>query len=155
MILYTIMYLYSCHYCRSCSSILEILHLHKKIYTRHTPSVKYLMTLIDIDVLFLSHWYYFFIVSTTCVKTILRERLLLSLSPTVYWTDHYLQKTTNTEIRFIAWVKVKIACHDRKYATSRDEIKYVLFICSHIVYAKISKHREALYNFLWIFLLWR
>ena len=102
--------------------------LLQKDNTRHTPSVKYLMTLIDIDVLFLSHWYYFFTVSTMCVKTILRERLLL-FSINYYLSNWPLSSIIpNTEIRFIAWVKLKIACHDRKYARGRDEIKYVLFV---------------------------
>ena len=93
---------------------------------------------------------FFFTVSTMCVKTILRERLLL-FSINYYLSNWPLSSTiTNAEIRFIAWVKLKMACNDWKYTSGRDEIKYVLFVYSYIVYAKTSKHRAALYNFLYI-----
>ena len=60
---------------------------------------------------------FFFAVSTMCVKTILRERLLL-FSINYYLLNWPLSSIIqNTEIRFIAWVKLKIACHDQRQKT--------------------------------------
>ena len=39
----------------------------------------------------------------------------------------------NAEIRFIAWIELKMACNDWKYTSGRDEIKYVLLVYCYIV----------------------
>ena len=76
---------------------------------------------------------FFFTVSTMCVKTILRERLLL-FSINYYLSNWPLSSTIpNAEIRFIAWVKLKMACNYWKYTSGRDEIKYAVLVYCYIV----------------------